>query len=97
MKRFLAPLLAALLAGCSSAHTSWGVRASSATGSASVNLDIQGGSSAAALLGIALFAVAASSGERPAQNAPELDAARRVNEQDCSKPIKDWSANLKCR
>ena len=26
-----------------------------------------------------------------------LDSSRRVNEQDCSKPIKDWSANLKCR
>ena len=28
---------------------------------------------------------------------PELDSSRRVNEQDCTKPIKDWSANLKCR
>ncbi len=33
----------------------------------------------------------------PAQPAPELDSSRRVHEQDCSKPIKDWSANLKCR
>ena len=32
-----------------------------------------------------------------AQPAPELDGSRRVNEQDCSQPIKDWSANLKCR
>jgi len=31
------------------------------------------------------------------QQAPELDDRRRVNEQDCSKPIKDWSANLKCK
>jgi len=28
---------------------------------------------------------------------PELDAARTVNEQDCTKPIVDWSANLKCK
>lgn len=28
---------------------------------------------------------------------PELDAGRRVHEQDCTKPIVDWSANLKCR
>ena len=28
---------------------------------------------------------------------PELDASRRVHAQDCSKPILDWSANLKCR
>jgi len=33
----------------------------------------------------------------PTQPAPELDSSRRVHEQDCSKPIKDWSANLKCR
>jgi hypothetical protein len=33
----------------------------------------------------------------PSQPAPELDGSRRVNEQDCSKPIKDWSAILKCR
>lgn len=29
--------------------------------------------------------------------APPLDAARRVNEQDCTRPIEDRSANLKCR
>jgi hypothetical protein len=28
---------------------------------------------------------------------PELDPKRRVVEQDCSKPIEDPSANLKCR
>ena len=26
-----------------------------------------------------------------------LDPKRKVNEQDCSKPIEDFSANLKCR
>ena len=29
--------------------------------------------------------------------APELDASRNFNEQDCTKPIENWSANLKCR
>jgi hypothetical protein len=28
---------------------------------------------------------------------PGLDATRTVNEQDCSRPIVDWSANLKCK
>jgi len=28
---------------------------------------------------------------------PELEPARSVNEQDCSKPIENWSANLKCK
>ena len=37
---------------------------------------------------------AAITSTRPA---PELDGSRRVNEQDCSQPIRNWSANLKCR
>lgn len=28
---------------------------------------------------------------------PGLDPSRRVLEQDCTKPIEDWSANLKCK
>ena len=28
---------------------------------------------------------------------PPLDPTRRVLEQDCTQPIVDWSANLKCR
>jgi hypothetical protein len=43
-----------------------------------------------------MFALAAVA-IHAAQPAPELDGSRRVNEQDCSKPIRDWSANLKCR
>ena len=39
------------------------------------------------------FAAIDGSSRRP----PELDASRRVHEQDCTKPISDWSANLKCR
>jgi hypothetical protein len=28
---------------------------------------------------------------------PVLDESRRVVEQDCTRPIADWSANLKCK
>jgi hypothetical protein len=28
---------------------------------------------------------------------PAMDASRRVIEHDCSRPIEDWSANLRCR
>jgi hypothetical protein len=72
-----------------------------------------GGSGAAAVVLFAITAVAIHSSElsnggtsyrgdpsaaiTPTQPAPELDGSRRVNEQDCAKPIKDWSANLKCR
>ena len=44
----------------------------------------------------ALFAIGVLSGSRSLP-APELDPARRVVEQDCTKPIEDSSANLKCR
>lgn len=39
------------------------------------------------------FAAVTPSSSRP----PQLDVNRRVHEQDCTKPILDWSANLKCR
>jgi hypothetical protein len=40
---------------------------------------------------------AAIDGASPSRRLPELDGSRRVHEQDCTKPIADWSANLKCR
>lgn len=35
--------------------------------------------------------------EAPSMRMPELDPSRRVREQDCTRPIEDRSANLKCR
>jgi len=29
--------------------------------------------------------------------APPMDETRTVNAQDCTRPIEDWSANLRCR
>jgi len=69
------------------------------------------GAAAVALFAIAIVAIHGreiSSGDTttrgnpfdaiaPAKPAPALDESRRVNEQDCSKPIRNWSANLKCR
>jgi hypothetical protein len=40
---------------------------------------------------------AAIDGSSSSRRLPELDVNRRVHEQDCTKPIVDWSANLKCR
>jgi hypothetical protein len=31
------------------------------------------------------------------RKAPPLDAGRKVNEQDCSKPVELFSGNLKCK
>jgi len=33
----------------------------------------------------------------PANWAPPMNEARTVNLQDCTRPIEDWSANLRCR
>jgi hypothetical protein len=57
------------------------------------------------LIGIGLIAAEYAASRRAEEGSPvaasepprELDKGRRVNEQDCSKPIQDWSANLKCR
>jgi hypothetical protein len=29
--------------------------------------------------------------------APPMDESRSINTQDCTRPIEDWSANLRCR
>lgn len=33
----------------------------------------------------------------PSGRVPELEPSRRVMEHDCTKPIEDWSANIKCK
>ncbi len=64
------------------------------------SVSVQGRTSVGALLLIGLLAGISYESDRGTatpERVPELDAARRVNEQDCTKPIEDWSANLKCR
>jgi len=105
--RFLALVCAFLIAGCS--HTS--VRVDSGGGVATthtgVSLGYSGHGSAAAwaLIGIGLIAAeyGGSTAARERGLEPEragerkLDAQRQVNEVDCTKPIENWSANLKCK
>jgi hypothetical protein len=55
----------------------------------------QGSSTIGALFMIGVL-VGASDGQTRVPP-PELDLVRKVNEQDCSKPIENGSANLKCR
>lgn len=99
--------LAFLLAACS--HTS--VRVDSGGGVTTthtgVSLGYSGHGNAAvwALIGIGLIATeyggsaaARERGLEPESNpAKSMDAGRQVNEVDCTKPIENWSANLKCR
>jgi hypothetical protein len=80
------------------------------SGQSGVHVQAGSNSFAAAILAISILAGALheSGQERPfpspsalmpdaAPRAPELAPGRRVNEQDCTKPIEDWSGNLRCR
>ena len=111
--RVLAILLLALVSACSnvqvnyaSATTPQGATIFSTSGGA---IHVQGGLPAFLILGAAVLATAADGGTSSASNfmtvtdpngfriAPEMLLDRLVAEQDCTKPIQDWSANLKCR
>jgi hypothetical protein len=79
----------------------------------SLGIRVQSGSAAAALIGLGVVAAAVHGGERegygvryranpllaiqPTDPAAQPDPSRRVHEQDCSRPIEDASANLRCR
>ena len=84
-------ILAVLAAGC--ANTSVSVSGGGPLPTASAP-----GSSALGVLMLFGFAASYESSKGSARTpvAP-LDPSRRVLEADCTKPIEDWSANLKCR
>jgi len=92
--------LALLLAGCCHADVQ--------IGSSSAGLTVQSGSTAGALIGLGFIAgVIHGSGDeytraRTApfgfdQLAPPMDDSRSVREQDCTRPIQEPGANLRCR
>jgi hypothetical protein len=82
-------ILPLLLCGC-------GGHSSVQLGSGSVpTAGFQGSTTAGALLMIGVLAGVSDGQARVPP--PGLDADRAVNAQDCSKPIGNSSANLKCR
>lgn len=97
MRRGVALLAVLLLTAC--AHSS--MRVDSAGGIVTTSTRVSAGYSgdgavaAWALIGIGLIASQNSASRTGPPDA--LDTKRRVNEQDCTKPIQDPSANLKCR
>lgn len=105
MSRAVALLLALMLAGCGGhSNVQLGASGAPATGvSTGGSVSMQGRSTLAVLLGIGILAGASHGSERMAYDlrspvyAPELDPSRRIVERDCTRPIEDWSANLKCR
>ena len=102
VKRAFIVAAALLIAGCSARVQ---VNAGSGVVPAASGNSIAGGpggrhihagshSFAAAIIAISLLAGAMP---QPPEPAPALAPERRVNEQDCTRPIEDWSGNLKCR
>jgi hypothetical protein len=101
--RWIVPLCI-LLAGCS-AHT----QVQYATGSvgavppgtsmtqSSVQLNVQGGSAAVALIGLGIIAVGMYDTERYRSQPAELSPARLISEQDCTKPFDYSLGNLRCK
>ena len=81
------PVVFLLLAGCAHAQVEIGSRSS--TSSAQVHAS--GG--AAVVLGVA----AALADPYQPDTVPPLDPQRRVNEQDCSKPVDLTAGNLRCK
>ncbi len=91
------------IAGCSHGQLQFNGGAASTTSggtaisSSSAGLSVQAsGSTAAALIGLGIAGAVIYRSEASGR-APELAPVRRVNEQDCTRPIEDISANLKCR
>jgi len=97
-RRLAAALLALALGGC--ANSAWRASAGGPGlppgppppgGSASVSTTSTG-----ALFALGLFGFLTSGGT-PFYDLPPMDPGRRVVEHDCTKPIEDPGANLRCR
>ena len=99
-RRMIAGIAAALavsLAGCGGNAN---VQANSNNGSASGAVSFPGRTSFGTLLSLIFLAGVSYESVRMTPRSgpvPDLDPARRVVEHDCTRPIEDWSANLRCR
>ena len=101
---FILAATAVLLQGCSTnlgfqfgstgkSATAPSVGPSSSFSSGGVNARFSYGGS---LLGLGVLGALFGREPRDARAPPELDSSRRVNEQDCRKPVESGSANLRC-
>ena len=96
--RLAAGLVALALAGC--ANSTWQFSSGGApqpvAPSGGLSASTASGNWFATLLTFGLINYAMSGGA-PFYAAPPMDPDRRVVEHDCSKPIEDPAANLRCR
>lgn len=82
-------------------------QAGSASTGSQFGAHVQSGSVVGTLLALGILAAAWHGGDREryglgalpggSASVPPLDESRRVNEQDCTRPIEDGAANLRCR
>jgi hypothetical protein len=98
-----AGLLVFVLAGCGGhSYVQVGSSGSPSTGvSTGGSVSVHGYSTLGTLLALAVLASASWQADHAAppfsRAVPPLDPSRLVAERDCTQPIEDWSANLKCR
>jgi hypothetical protein len=87
-----------LLAGCGG-HTLSSVSFGSVSTHGSVHAHVNGGSGLAAILAASFLAASMVDYDRsqPSASAAEMDAGRRVTEQDCTKPIDYSLGNIRCK
>lgn len=93
--RRLVIAFAVVAAGCAS-HTRISTGEGGAAGGVRFGLDVQSGSAVGAVIAIGAIGAAYGSGSEPTKP-PAMLEGRKVSEQDCTKPIEDPSANLRCR
>jgi len=104
--RYGLALLWGLLSGCANSNVQL------STGGTQPVVQAQGNSTLGGLFAIGLLAGFAYQSEQDGTRVranpfdafsmsppppPALDPSRRVLEADCTRPIEDWSANLRCR
>jgi hypothetical protein len=97
MMRGFAAVLGLLLGGCGGNAN---VQVNSGNVSAGSSVRVPGRSALGTLISVVFLAgVSYEDGrELPRSDpVPEPDPSRRVVEHDCTRPIEDWSANLRCR
>lgn len=111
MKWWLAPVV--LLAACSHTEVRVDSAAAATRTQGGLQVRIEGGRGLAALVGLTALTAAMFDYERDRMRyrenrfmplgetrpdmAPPLATDRTISEQDCTRPIEDFSANLKCR
>jgi len=86
-----------MLAGCSHTEVRVDSGSTAARTQGALQVRVEGGRGLATLLGLTFLTAAMFDYEARPDAAPPLATDRTISEQDCTRPIENFSANLKCR